>query len=89
MRILALILLVAARVDRRDLLAYARGLCPLMLVFVQLLQVDEGVAVQSIELDDFLKGLERTIDEAAMPEVQSKTQQHIGVLERAQVGPLE
>ena len=37
-----LILFAAPRVDGRDLLPHARGLGPLMLVFVQLLQVDEA-----------------------------------------------
>src|SRR4029450_3918462 len=40
-----LILFVATRVDGGDLLADPRGFCPLMLVFVQLLQIDEGVTV--------------------------------------------
>src|SRR4030095_7913480 len=60
-----------------------------MLVFVELLQVDEGVAVPSIEAHHLLKGLERTIDEAAVAVVETETEQHVGMLERAQVGPLK
>src|SRR6188472_942427 len=80
---------MATRVNGGNLLAHAGCLHPLMLVLVQLLQVDEGVAVPSIETDDLLERLERTIDEAAMTVVETKTEQHVSVLECAQIGPLE
>jgi hypothetical protein len=79
----------SVRVDAGDLFPDAGGLGPLVLVFVQLLQVDERVPVQLIEPNHFLKRLESTIDEPAVTEVQSETEQHIRVLERPEVGALQ
>jgi hypothetical protein len=36
--------------------------------------------------DDLLKRLERAIDEAAVPIVEAEAQQHVRVLERAEIG---
>ena len=60
------------RVEPRDLLAHVRGLRPLLLVLVQLLQVDERVAVLRIELHDLLERLERAVDEPAVAEVEAR-----------------
>ena len=65
-----LVLRPASRVDPGHLLPDTQRLAPLMLVFVQLLQVDQRVAVLRVEHQDFLEGLERPIHEAAMPEVE-------------------
>ncbi len=84
-----LVLFAPAGVDAGDLLPHAGGFAPLLLVFVELLQVDERVAVQPIETNHFLERLEGAIDEAAVTEVEPEAEQHVGVLERAQVGPLQ
>ncbi len=76
-------------VDLGNLLANAQRVRPLMLVFVQLLQVDEGIPVARVELQDFLERLERAIDEPAVPEVETQAEQHVGVLQRGEVGPLQ
>ena len=59
-----------------------RRLGPLLLVFVELLQVHEGIAVPRIEPDDFLERLERAVDEAAVLVVEAEAEQHVGVLDR-------
>ena len=71
------VLLVPAVIDFRNLLANARGLGPLLLIFVQLLQVDERVPVQPVETNHLLKRLEGAIDEAAVTEVQAEAEQHV------------
>ena len=73
------------RVDRGELgqaLARVVGLGPLVLFFVQLLQVDERVLVLRIEPQHFVERLERAIDEAAALVVEAEAEQHVGVLER-------
>src|SRR5687768_1807528 len=84
-----LILGPAMTVDPGNLGAHALGVRPLLLILVQLLQVDERVAVFGIELHDFLKRFERAIDESAMPEIQAEAEQHVGVLETREVGALQ
>ena len=56
---------------------------PLVLLLVQLLQVHERVAVLRVEVDDFLKRLERAVDEPAVPEIEPEAEQHVGVFELA------
>ncbi len=55
-----------------------------MLILVQLLDVEQGVLVFRIELDDLVERLERTIDEAAALEVETEAQQYVGLLEASQ-----
>ena len=69
----------------RQLLAGRVGLGPLVLLFVQLLEVGERVLVLGIEPQHFGERLERPIDEAAALVVEAEAQQHVGVFELAQV----
>ena len=71
----------ARRFDRRELLLQLVGLVPLVLLFVQLLEVGEGVPVRRVEPQDLLEGLVRAIDEAAAPEVETEAEEHVRVLE--------
>jgi hypothetical protein len=61
----------------------------LLLILVQLLQVDECVPVPRIEDDHLLEGFERTIDEAAVPEVESEAEQNVGMFELGQIRTLQ
>jgi len=45
---------------------------------VQLLQIDQRIAVVGVELNDFLEGFESPIDEATMAEIQAQAEQQIG-----------
>ena len=60
-----------------------------MLIFVELLQVDERVPVLRIEPDDLLKRLERPVDEAAVLVVQAQAQQDMGMFDRSEVRTLQ
>ena len=62
---------------------------PLVLLLVQLLQVDQRVLVLRIEPQHFVERLERAIDEAAALVVEAEAEQHVGVLELAQLRPLQ
>ena len=84
-----LILLLPAAVGLDDLLTDAGGVGPLLLLLVQLLQVDQRVAIPRIEPDDFLKGFEGAIDESAVTEIEAEAEQHVRVLERCQIRSLE
>lgn len=84
-----LILGSPAAVDPCDLLAHLQRVRPLPLFLVQLLQVDERVAVQWIEPHHLLERLERAIDEPAMAEVERETQLHVGLFELGQVRTLQ
>ena len=66
-----------------ELLADATALVPLMLLFVQLLQVEQRVLVLRIEPQHLVERLERAIDEPAALEVEAEAQQHVGVLDAA------
>ena len=74
---------------RGQLLTRRVGVGPLMLLLVQLLEVRERVAVAGIEPQHFAERLERAIDEAAALVVEAEAEQHVGVLELAQIGPLQ
>ena len=65
------------------------GLLPLMLVFVQLLDVHERVVVVRIQLQHFVERFERPVDEAAALEVQAKAQQHVRLFEPRQLRALQ
>ena len=67
-----LIVAPASGVNLDHLFAHAERIRPLMLVFVELLEIDECVSIARIEAQDLLESFERSIDEAAMPEVQSE-----------------
>ena len=84
-----MVLFLLAVVDRGDLLAHGRRVRPLLLIFVELLQVHERVAILRIQPHDFLKGLERPVDEAAMLVVETQAEQDVGVFDRPEVGPLQ
>ena len=60
-----------------------------MLLLVQLLEVRQRVLVVGIEAQHFGERLERAIDEPAALVVEAEAEQDVGVLELAQVGPLE
>src|SRR6185436_3209300 len=72
-----------------DALPHAHRLGPLMLLLVQLLQVHERVAVPGVEPQHVLKRADRAVHEAAVPEVEAEAEQHVGVLDRREIGPLE
>ena len=76
-------------VDARDLRPNAFRVRPLLLIFVQLLQVDQRVTIRRIELHHLLEGLERAIDKPAMAKIEAQAQQHIGVLQPGQVRALQ
>ena len=78
-----LVLGPAASVDRGKALPHAQRVGPLVLLLVQLLEVDEGVPVFRVELQDFLKRFNRAIDEARVTEIEAKAEQHIGNSGRA------
>ena len=65
------------------------GLLPLMLVFVQLLDVEQRVLVVRIELDDLVERFERAIDESAALEVEPEAEQDVRLLEPRQARPLQ
>ena len=73
----------------RQLLAHRVGFGPLVLFFVQLLEVRQRVPVLRIEPQHFRERLERAIDEAAAPVVEAEAEQHVRVLQLAQVGTLQ
>ena len=75
--------------QRDQLLANAMRVGPLMLFFVQLLQVEQRVLVRRIHPDHFVERLERAIDEAAALEVEAEAQQDVGVLDLGELGPLQ
>ena len=52
-----------------------------MLLFVQLLEVDERVLVLRIEPQHLVERFERAIDEPAALVVEAEAEQHVGVLE--------
>ena len=79
----------ASAVKSRDFAAHPQRLGPLILLFVELLQVDQRVAILRIEPYHFLKGFQRTIDEPAMPEIERQAELYIRLFELGQVGPLE
>ena len=60
-----------------------------MLVFVQLLKVDQGMAVARVKLQDFLERLERAVHESSVPEIQTQAEQYVGMLEFGKVESLE
>ena len=72
-----------------ELLPNLVGLVPLMLLFVQLLQVEQRVLILRIEPQHLVERFERAIDEAAALEVEAEAQQHVGVLDARQLGPLQ
>ena len=73
----------------RELLPHRVGLVPLVLVLVQLLEVRQRVAVPRIEPQHFGERLDRAIDEAAAAVVEPQAEQHVGVLQLAQVRALQ
>ena len=56
---------------------------PLVLLFVQLLEIGQRVLVVAIEPQHFGERLERAIDEAAVLVVETEAEQHVGVFELA------
>ena len=76
-------------VDLRNLLADLQRVRPLMLLFVQLLEVDQRVPVSRIEPHDFLEGFEGAIHEAAVLEVERQAQLHVCLFELGQVRTLK
>ena len=84
-----LVVLAPSSVDLRDLLADTQRLGPLMLFFVELLQVDEGIAVARVQVQDFLERLERAIHKSSVPEIETQAEEHVGVLQCGEIGPLQ
>jgi hypothetical protein len=64
-------------------------LVPLMLLFVQLLQVEQGILIAGIEPAYLVEGFERAIDEAAAFEIESQTEQDIRVFRAGQLLALQ
>ena len=65
------------------------GLLPLMLIFVQLLDVQQRVLVVGIEPDDLVERFERAIDEPAALEVEAEAQQDVRLFEARQPRALQ
>ena len=79
----------ATRVDVRDSLADLQRVDPLVLILVELLQVDEGIAVQWIELQYSLERLECPVHESSVPKIKAQAEQHVRVLQFGEVGSLQ
>ena len=60
-----------------------------MLLFVQLLKVDEGVLVLRIEAQHLVERLERAIDESAPLVVEAQAEQHVRVLQPRELRALQ
>ena len=60
-----------------------------MLLFVQLLQVEQRVLILRVEAQHLVERFERAIDEAAALEIEAEAEQHIGVLGSGQLRPLQ
>ena len=60
-----------------------------MLLFVQLLEIRQRVRIVRIEPQDFRKGFDRAIHEAAAAIVEPQTEQHVGVLEPSESRALQ
>jgi hypothetical protein len=58
-------------------------------IFVQFLQVEQGVLVLGVEPQHLVERLERAIHEAAALVVEAEAQQHVSVFELAQGRPLQ
>ncbi len=72
-----------------ELLAGGVGLGPLVLFFVQLLEIRERVLILGIQSEDFRERLERAVDEPAPLVVQTEAEQHVGVLQFAKIRALQ
>ncbi len=73
----------------RKLLPRRIGLRPLVLLFVQLLQVRQRVLIVRIEAQAFAERLERPVDEPALLVVEAEAEQDVGVLQLAQIRALQ
>ena len=73
----------------REPLAGVVGFQPLVLFFMQLLQVHQGIFIFCIKSEDLVERLGRTIDKATPLVVQSEAQEHVRVFEFAELGPLQ
>ena len=60
-----------------------------MLIFVKLLDVQQGVLVLRVELDDLVERFERAVDEAAALEIEAQAEQHVSMFEAGQARPLQ
>ncbi len=60
-----------------------------MLLFVELLEVRDRVLIPRVETQYLREGLDGAIDESAAAVVEPETEEHVGVFELAQVGPLQ
>jgi hypothetical protein len=60
-----------------------------MLVGMQLFEVGQSVWILGIETEHFVERFESPVDEAATLEIEAKTEQHMGLLEFAEVWSLE
>ena len=81
--------LVGRAGDLREPLARDVGLLPLVLVFLQLLQVDERGLVVGIELQHVGERRDRAVDESAAAIVEAEAEQHVRVLDAVQPRPLQ
>ncbi len=81
--------LVGRAGDLREALPRDVGLLPLVLVFLQLLQVDERGLVVRIELQDVRERRDGAVDESAAAVVEAEAEQHVRVLEPVQPRPLQ
>ncbi len=81
--------LVGRSGNLRQALARDVGLLPLVLVFLELLEVDERRFVFGIELEDVGERRDRAVDEPAAPVVEAEAEQDVRVLDLVQPRPLQ
>jgi hypothetical protein len=70
----------------RDVAAHAQRVGPLILLFVQLLQIHHRVAILRVEPHDFLERLERAVDEPSVAEVEREAELDVRLFQLGQSG---
>ena len=83
-----LVLRFAVRQLRQPLPRVVR-IAPLVLFLVEFLKIHERVAVVGIEPQDLVERLEGAVDESAALVIETDAEQHVRVLELAQIRPLQ
>ena len=79
---------MASAVHARDFAADPQRVGPLLLLFVQLLQVHQRVSIFRIESHYFLEGFERAVDKPSVAEIQRQARLHVGLFELGEIGTL-
>src|SRR5262249_49831780 len=75
--------------ELREPLPRIEGCGPLMLLFVQFLEIDKRKLVLRIEAEYFVKRIERAVDKATPPVIECQAEHGVRMLQLAQAGPLQ